>query len=201
MVPSRAPTPRSDLRGFTLIELMVTLTVMAIALSLAAPSFANLLASNRISTQTNEIIGALNLARSEAVRRSKPIALRSNGGDLNFSTGWKVFTDGTVDSDSDGAIPGTVTDDDGTVIREANAYTGTPRVKRVTRSAPPAPYTYTDSAAADRMHLAFTSRGAIRSTEAFFKVCDPSNTSVKGRIVQVNLVGKITLVSTNESCS
>ncbi len=202
MVQSRAPIPPGGMRGFTLIELMVTLAVMAIVLSLAAPSFASLLASNRMSSQTNEFIGALNLARSEAVRRSQPVALRSNGGDLNFSTGWKVFTDGDKDSDSDGGIPGTVTDVDGTVIREASAFTGSPKVKRVTRSAAPAPYTYTDSTTADRMYLAFTSRGAISATApAFFKVCDSANTSVKGRIVQVNVVGKISLDSTSESCS
>ena len=160
-----------------------------------------MLASNRISTQTGEFIAALNLARSEAVRRGKPIALRSNGGDLNFSTGWKVFTDGTLDSDSNGAIPGTVTADDGTVIREAGALPGTSAVKRVTRSAAPAPFTYTNSADADRMYVAFTSRGAISATTAaFFKVCDSANTSVKGRIVQVNVVGKISVDSTSESC-
>lgn len=197
MVPPRARTPLSDSRGFTLIELMVTLSVLAIVLSLAVPSFASLLAANRLSTQTSDFIGALNLARSEAVRRAQPVALRSSDDD-SYSKGWKVFTD----NNADGAIPGTVTADDGTVIRETNAAAGTAAVKRVTRSDAPAPFVFTDAADADRMHLVFTSRGGIKPTSAaFFKVCDSSNTAIKGRIVQVNVVGKISLDSTSESCS
>ena len=92
MVLARARFPFRDSRGFTLIELMVTLSVLAIVLSLAAPSFASLLASNRMSTQTNEFMVALNLARSEAVRRSQPVTLLSSNAD-NYSKGWTVFPD------------------------------------------------------------------------------------------------------------
>ena len=198
MAPSPHPMPPGAYRGFTLIELMVTLTVLAILLALAGPSFARLMAANRMSTQTSEFMTALNLARSEAVRRGQPVAVRANGGDNNFSTGWKVFTDG----DADGDIPGTVTANDGTVIREAGALNGTVAVKRAVRTGAAPAFTYTyETTAADRMHVVFTSRGAIQPTlPAFFKVCDPSNTAVNGRIVQVNVVGKITLDSTSESC-
>jgi len=192
------PPPRlPDARGFTLIELMVTLTVMAIILAIAAPSFSALLASNRLTTQTNELVGALNLARSEAVRRSQPVTLRSDDND-NYAKGWKVF----ADANADGAAASTPTDTDGNTIRETGAFNGTVTVTRVTRSAAPAPFTYTTSTDAGRMHMVFTARGAIAPTSpAFFKVCDPSNTSIKGRIVQVNLVGKISLDSTSASCT
>jgi type IV fimbrial biogenesis protein FimT len=192
-------SPAGYSRGFTLIELMVTLTVLAILLSIAAPSFSNLMAANRMSTQTNEFITALNLARSEAVRRGQPVALRSVGNDNNFSTGWKIFTD----SNSDGAIPTTVTADDGTVIRETSAQRGTVAVKRAVRTGTAPTFTYTyETTDADRMNLVFVARGAIKPTQAaFFKVCDPSNTAVRGRIVQVNVVGKVTLDSTSEPCT
>ena len=195
-------SPAGNSYGFTLIELMVTLTVLAILLSIAAPSFSNLMASNRTSTQANEFITALNLARSEAVRRGQQVAVRSTGGDNNFSTGWKVFTDEDINGASDGDIPGTVTATDGTVIREASAFRGTVAVKRATRSGTAPSFTYAyDTASTDRMHLVFTSRGAIKPTAAaFFKVCDPNNSSVKGRIVQVNVVGKVTLDSISETC-
>ena len=57
-------------RGFTLLELMVTVTVLGVLLGLAVPSFTAAMRNNRIVSQNNEFIGALNYARSEAIRRS-----------------------------------------------------------------------------------------------------------------------------------
>ena len=184
-------------RGFTLIELMVTLSVLAIVLSLAAPSFAELMAANRLSTQTNEFVGSLNLARSEAVRRGQPVTLRAVDND-NYSLGWQVFPD----LNADGAAAGAANAADGLPIREVSRFSGNTAVKRVTRSDPPGPFTYTTATDAARMHLVFTARGAINPVlPAFFKVCDAAKPSIKGRIVQVNVVGKISLDSVNESCS
>ena len=184
-------------RGFTLVELMVTMSVLAIVLGLAVPSFGRLIASNRIATQTNEFVASMNLARSEAVRRGQSVAIRSRGNDRNFETGWRVFTD----FDGDGAIPSTVTDTDGTIIRESNALSGSTTIKRVTRSSS-APFTYTDATGSDRMSVVFSSRGANNAgSAAFFQICDPKNTAVKGRILQVSTVGKISLDSSNVTCT
>lgn len=190
----RASFPHGDMRGFTLIELMVTLTVLAIVLSLAAPSFASLMASNRMSTQTNEFIVALNLARSEAVRRGQAVTLLSNDDD-NYSKGWKVFPD----KNGNGAATSATDAEDGLPLRENNAFNGTVTVKRQTCTG--SPCTYADSSATDRMYMVFSPRGAISAAStAYFKVCDPSNSSVKGRLVQVGVVGKISLLSTNVTC-
>ncbi|HKX43450.1 MAG TPA: GspH/FimT family pseudopilin [Burkholderiaceae bacterium] len=194
------PRPQSPKpwRGFTLVELMVTLTVLAILLSLAAPSFSTLVASNRITTEANELIGTLNLTRAEAIRRAQAVTMRSDNND-NYAKGWHVFPDGDV---TDGAPANPATGTDGQTLRVASAFSGTATITRVTRSAPPAPFTYTTTTATDRMYVTFTSRGAINATAAaFFRICDPSNPTVKGRIVQVNVVGKITLDDTNATCS
>ncbi|VXB45205.1 Pre-pilin like leader sequence [Luteimonas sp. 9C] len=55
-------------RGFTLVELMVTVAVVAILAAIAFPSFEATMRSNRVSTTTNELLASFALARSEALR-------------------------------------------------------------------------------------------------------------------------------------
>jgi type IV fimbrial biogenesis protein FimT len=193
---SRFHSGGASQRGFTLIELMVSVTVLAIVLSLAIPSFTGLLAANRMTNQASQLIGALKLAHSEAVRRAQPVTLLSNNVN-NYSLGWTVFPD----ANADGAAASSTDAADGLPLLVAAPFANSAAIKRVTRSNPPAPYTYTNSADSARMRLVFTSRGAITATSAaFFRVCDPTNPTAKGRIVQVNVVGKISLDSSSESC-
>lgn len=184
--------------GFTLIELMVTVAMVAVLLSLAAPSFARMMASNRMATQTNELTAALNLARLEAVRRGQSVAFRADVDGIKFESGWRIFTD----ADSNGAPGGPVTAVDGTDIRESGgALGGNTTITRVTRSGVFGSYTYADSTAADKRYVVFNSRGANSANiAAFFKVCDLNDTAVKGRIVQVSTVGKISLDTNTLSC-
>jgi type IV fimbrial biogenesis protein FimT len=60
-------------RGFTLLELMFTLTMAAILMGLAIPTFRTMSASNRIITQANDMVAAVNFARSEAITRNSNI--------------------------------------------------------------------------------------------------------------------------------
>ncbi|WP_215395794.1 GspH/FimT family pseudopilin [Rheinheimera oceanensis] len=59
--------------GFTLVELMVTVAVLAIVMAVAVPSFTNLINSNRLTAQANEMLAALILARTEAIKRNESI--------------------------------------------------------------------------------------------------------------------------------
>ncbi len=91
-------------KGFTLVELMVTVAVGVILLTLAVPGFQDMIRNNRMATQTNEFVTALNLARSEAVKRGVRVTVckSSNGDDCDTSAsgweqGWMVFADGDND--------------------------------------------------------------------------------------------------------
>jgi type IV fimbrial biogenesis protein FimT len=60
-------------KGFTLLELMTTILVGSVLLAIAVPSFRQMSASNRLTTQANDVVAALNLSRSEAIKRNTSI--------------------------------------------------------------------------------------------------------------------------------
>ncbi len=70
-------------RGFTLVEMMITITVAAILLMIAVPSFTNIINSNRLKTTANAMIGALNTARMSAVQRNASVQFCSNSAASN----------------------------------------------------------------------------------------------------------------------
>ncbi|KPF50360.1 hypothetical protein IP87_09830 [beta proteobacterium AAP121] len=77
---------RSATRGLTLIELMITVVVLAIGLALAAPAFTQQLANYRLRTASESIINGLNYARAEAVRRNSPVSFTLSA----TGSGWTV---------------------------------------------------------------------------------------------------------------
>jgi type IV fimbrial biogenesis protein FimT len=92
--------------GFTLIELLVTLAIAAIAVAIAIPNFTAFVQNNRLVMQANDLVSALNYARSEAIKRGVRVSVCSRQDDANclgaatWNAGWLVF----VDPDGDGVV-------------------------------------------------------------------------------------------------
>lgn len=95
---------RTQSAGFTLIELMVTVAVVAILLGLAVPNLGTAIQNNRATTQANALLAALNLARSEAVKRGTLVSVCPLEKDANppdcaddddWPNGWFVYLEGT----------------------------------------------------------------------------------------------------------
>ena len=88
------------LAGFTLIEVMVTVAVLAILAAVALPAMAGLINNNRLASQANDLVADIHLARSEAVRRNRIISLcrTTDGSTCAAANGrwnqWLVFDAG-----------------------------------------------------------------------------------------------------------
>lgn len=104
--------PRTSARGFTLVELLVTVALLAILLTLAAPSFTAMMRNNRMLALSNELVASLNFARAEAVKRAANVTVckTADAAAANpvcttsgeWGSGWLVFVDDGITGVVDG---------------------------------------------------------------------------------------------------
>ena len=100
--------------GFTLIELMIAIMVLAILVSIGIPNFTEAIRNNRTTAQANDLMTALVYARSEATKRGLPVTVCAadtartgcaGATTANWANGWLIFVDsggtaGAVDTGS-----------------------------------------------------------------------------------------------------
>jgi len=85
--------------GFTLLELLITVAISALLITIAAPSFQDYIAKNKVQTEARKLQSDISFARSEAVTGSKYISIcastdgKSCNGSSDWSGGWIVFED------------------------------------------------------------------------------------------------------------
>lgn len=107
--------PDKKLNGFTLIELMITLIVVGVLLSVGMPAMRDFIQSGRITSVTNELVSALMLARSEAIRQNTQacvcpsantgLAVPACVASGNWENGWIAFSDFNGDCVINGVAP------------------------------------------------------------------------------------------------
>ena len=93
----RTAAPRralSAIRGLTAIEMLVAMVIIAILMTLAAPSFGRYVATQRLRNASYDLVTAMLIARSEAIKRNTPIDVIKVGDDWN--AGWQVKSGSTV---------------------------------------------------------------------------------------------------------
>lgn len=96
---------RSKVSGFTLIELMITVAVLVILASIAAPAMQDFVRGQRLKTASFEIHSSLMYARSEAILRRASVSVTPVSSD--WRNGWEVKSGATV-LRSQGAVGGVV---------------------------------------------------------------------------------------------
>lgn len=161
--------------GFTLIELMISVAVLAIVLTIGVPSFREMIMNNRLTAAANEFATALSMTRLQAIKFGTGAVLQAPSTSPASNEWGKGFTVAPWDdADSDGVVD---SGEVGTVIR--------------TSSASDAAVTL-DSTNGTKS-ISFLHTGALNGTASLtFNLCD-SRTGETGRQFVINVMGKYSL--------
>jgi type IV fimbrial biogenesis protein FimT len=161
---------RSRIRGISLVELMTTVGIAAIALTLGVPAFTGVHSGMQRTQASMELIASFRLARSEAARRGVSITICPSGDGLacstdpapSWSAGWMVFTDlnenSRVDSATDTIVytarfgQGSFSLTSDTAIAKGVLFSGSGFPKATGR------YTYCDKTGALNLDLSYVGR-------------------------------------------
>jgi type IV fimbrial biogenesis protein FimT len=170
--------------GFTIIELMLVVAVGGVMLALALPSYSVLMKNNCRTTAANSLVTALQLARSEAVKRGRRVSVAAADTTLDgneWGTGWTVF----LDDDSDGVV---------------DALEETLRLMELTCEQPAGGTNRMtilgkDAANNELNVFSYLPTGAI-VTAGSFEICHAQETAERGRQITISNTGRPSMNST-----
>ena len=152
-------------KGFSLVELMITLSILAIVMALAFPSFSTLLIKQKIKSKRDELMSAFQYARTEAVTQNRPVSICPSAnpwsssptcsGNTDWTTGWIVFYDTSLST---------------TPVVHTPILRGYPRVEGITVK-------YNSSGAASPNLIRYVATGMMDTafSPGTFELSDPKN--------------------------
>ncbi|NOQ77117.1 MAG: prepilin-type N-terminal cleavage/methylation domain-containing protein [Methylococcaceae bacterium] len=112
-------------RGFTLLELMITLSIAIVLTTIAIPSFMSLIRDSRMTANANDLLTTLNYARSEAITRNVQVTIKNKGEDkTEWAEGWTVFVDYDGNGDCDDGCDATNAGEDELLKTHASFHNG-----------------------------------------------------------------------------
>ncbi|WP_439859696.1 GspH/FimT family pseudopilin [Pseudomonas sp. MBLB4136] len=168
------------LQAFSLMELLVSIALTAILLSIAAPSFSAYLQQSRQTAHINQMLAALNYARNRAISGAMPVSLCAGTSSCNGSRRWQeqllIFIDVNLNGQLDGSD---------TLLQMEPLVTN---------------YTWDWSNFRNQKHLSFKVDGTTHALNGTLTLCE--NTRPAARIV-INLAGRarIDRAASNNLCS
>lgn len=171
-------------RGFTIIELLTAVTIGGVLLAVAMPSYTNMVRNNCMTTTANSLVGSLQLARSEAIKRHKSVTVTAaNGGDNanEWGTGWTVWQD----ADADGTM------DAGEEIRVTSLTCQQPANGENNQTA---------DETADRTSFTYAATGFVDNS-GDIQICHAKTTAERGREITIGKTGRAATEPDFTGCS
>lgn len=154
-------------KGFSLVEMMVVIAIIAILSSVALPAFDNMMMTNSLRAYANTFLASVHLARAEAVKRNTQVTMcvSSDGATCNsggWELGWIVMSGTTVINRQEVVKPG---------------------------------YKMTEAAGVSSLNFKSTGIGATQATVTICRAT-PS-VGNQERVVRVSVTGKASITKTN----
>ncbi len=178
-------------RGFTIIELMIGIALLAVMATVAIPAFVGLVQNNQTITTANSFLDALSIARSEAVKRNQRVAVCGKSATQaacnatgNWEDGWTVFVDTDNGNDLDaGEIVILVEDGlpDGFTLREPSA-------------------TYGDVITFQPTGETVQGLTAGLGSQAVFRLCRPDTDIAQSRAINLRATGRSVVTTGVAAC-